>query len=130
MTMLVAAVHSIVLSLVMSPVTLQQTQRSQPRHAHVVSQAIRESRVAPITEPSPGARYRAMKAAGIKFYVGRKKDGLKQLKADLKNVGKRKVVVITGASSGLGLYCVEALHAAAKEDVRHRATPSAQIPVH
>ena len=108
--------QSSILSLVLSPapphVGLPTT---LPRHPVVVAQAIRESRIAPITEVSPGARYRAMKEAGIKFYEGRQKDTLKALKEGLKNAGKRKVVVITGASSGLGLYCVEALVAAARE---------------
>ena len=72
-------------------------------------QVLRESRVAPIKEISPGARYRSMKDAGEKFYDGRKPGAFGELKDQLKNVKGRKVVVITGASSGLGLYCVEAL---------------------
>ena len=108
--------HTSILSLALTPTPrLVGQPTTMPRHPIVVGQAIRESRVAPITEVSPGARYRAMKEAGIKFYEGRKKDTLKNLKEGLKNAGKRKVVVITGASSGLGLYCVEAIVDAAKE---------------
>jgi len=81
----------------------------QQRHTPVLLQAIRESRAAPIKEISPGARYRQMKADGVKFYEGRKPDALGDLKRQLKNVGKRKIVLITGSSSGLGLFCVEDL---------------------
>ena len=78
------------------------------RTAGATSQ-VRESRIAKITEISPGERYRQMKANGVKFYEGRKPDALRDLKAQMKSVGTRKVVVITGASSGLGFNCVQAL---------------------
>jgi len=58
-----------------------------------------------------------MKADGMKFYSGRKPGALNDLKAQLKNVGKRKVVLITGASSGLGLFCVQSLLEAHADDV-------------
>jgi len=50
-----------------------------------------------------------MAKAGTKFYSGRAKGARDALKKRLRDVGKRKVVVITGASSGLGFFCVEAL---------------------
>uniref|UniRef100_A0A7S0J0K0 protochlorophyllide reductase n=1 Tax=Calcidiscus leptoporus TaxID=127549 RepID=A0A7S0J0K0_9EUKA len=81
------------------------------RHAPPVlaSMNIRESRAAPITEVSPGERYRRLKASGRRFYEGRSPGSFNELKSALRNVGTRKVVVITGASSGLGLNCVQAL---------------------
>jgi len=103
--------HSIALQLVVGALVNSPsliTTSTQLRHAQPALQ-IRESRVAPITEISPGARYRAMKDAGIKYYDGRKAGAANELRSQLKNVGNRKVVVITGSSSGLGLYCVEAL---------------------
>jgi len=68
----------------------------------------RESRFAPVIEVSPGQRYREMAKQGVKFYDG-KATGLEDLKQRIKDAGKRKIVVITGASSGLGFFCVQAL---------------------
>jgi len=97
------------LSLVVHPTLphLQAVQAPQ-RHAALAAQ-IRESRLAPIKEISPGQRYREMKESGTKFYSGRGKDTMKELREQMKHVKGRKVVVITGASSGLGLNCVKAL---------------------
>jgi len=68
----------------------------------------RESRFAPVVEVSPGKRYREMARDGIKFYDASTK-GASVLKKRLKDAGKRKVVVITGASSGLGFFALEKL---------------------
>uniref|UniRef100_A0A7S4M1B9 protochlorophyllide reductase n=1 Tax=Prymnesium polylepis TaxID=72548 RepID=A0A7S4M1B9_9EUKA len=95
-------------ALVLGPSTPMHHLHTAPR-ATAPSLAIRESRLAPITEVAPGERYRAA-ADGSKYYSGRKPESLEAIRNAVKaNVGNRKVVVITGASSGLGLYCVEAL---------------------
>lgn len=77
-------------ALVINPASPCARQCQQPRHAPLALQ-IRESRIAPITEISPGARYRQMKEAGVKFYSGRKANAVSDLRSQLKNVGKRKV---------------------------------------
>ena len=70
----------------------------------------RETRFAPVVEISPGKRYRDMAATGKKFYEGRDSAAtVDMLKERLKDVGDRKIVIITGASSGLGFFCVEKL---------------------
>jgi len=96
-------------SFTLGPAPLPHVARVQPRYPPASLQAIRESRVAKIKEFSPGERYRQMKADGKKFYAGRKPGARDSLKKQMKNVGKRKVVVITGASSGLGYYCIQAM---------------------
>ena len=63
-------------------------------------------------EVQPGRRYREAPAPD-KYYVGRNPAYEKALTGLSKDLNGRKIVVITGASSGLGLYCVEALN---KED--------------
>lgn len=102
-----------------------------------VLNAVRESRVAPITEISPGARYRQMKADGRLFYEGRKPGAADELKKALKNAGRRQIVVITGSSSGLGLNCVQALQnrddvfvvcAVREPEKMHEAAAKAGIP--
>jgi len=69
----------------------------------------RETRFAPIVEVSPGQRYREMAQSGEKFYKGRDKSNAAELKKAMADVGNRKIVVITGASSGLGFFCVKEL---------------------
>ena len=105
------------LSLVLSPVPqlLHHAPSVALSRGSSPSLQIRESRFAKIKEVSPGQRYRDMQANGEKFYSGRTPGALKDLKAQLQNVGKRKVCVITGASSGLGYYCVRALLKAQNE---------------
>ena len=68
----------------------------------------RETRFAPVTEIEPGQRYREA-APDAKFYQGRDKAIKGKLATAFKDIGKRKVVVVTGASSGLGLFCVQNL---------------------
>jgi len=52
-----------------------------------------------------------MAKQGVKFYDGSvKSKGSDELKSRLKDVGNRKIVVITGASSGLGFFCVNKLN--------------------
>jgi hypothetical protein len=68
----------------------------------------RMSRFAPIREFMPGARYRKQKS-GDKFYSGRNQALLGQLGKRFRDVKNRKVVVITGSSSGLGFYAVQDL---------------------
>ena len=63
-------------------------------------------------EIQPGRRYREA-AAPEKYYSGRNPAYAKALTGMSKDLNGRKIVVITGSSSGLGLYCVEALN---KED--------------
>jgi len=75
----------------------------------------RETRFAPIVEVSPGQRYREMAKSGEKFYNGRDKARVGALKKALKAAGKRKIVVITGASSGLGFFCVKHMLMANKD---------------
>lgn len=69
----------------------------------------RESRFAPIVEFSPGKRYREMAQSGEKFYQGRDESSVAALKKAMGDVGNRKIVVITGCSSGLGFFCVKHL---------------------
>ena len=69
---------------------------------------IRESRVAKVKEYAPGERYRAADQPA-KYYEGRDKQARSNLQKALKDVGKRKVVVLTGCSSGLGYFCIQAL---------------------
>jgi hypothetical protein len=91
------------------------TRQSSPLAAARVSAhpicAIRESRVAKVKEWAPGERYRNTPVdAPVKFYNGRNKELLAKNKADIsKKAGKRKIIVLTGGSSGLGLFCIEAL---------------------
>ena len=66
------------------------------------------TRFAPIREFMPGARYRKQKSDS-KFYSGRNQELLSQLGKRLRDVKNRKIVVITGASSGLGFYAVQDL---------------------
>ena len=114
---MVAQLFAVATALVLSPAVLPAQSRVCPARASPLAlQAVRESRVAPIKEVSPGERYRAMKESGQKFYNGRKPGVFNDLKEQLKNVKGRKVVVITGASSGLGLYCVEALLKGGNDD--------------
>jgi len=93
-------------SLVLGP-AVQSTHQCTASRAFA-SLAIRESRFAPITEVAPGQRYRDA-SEGTKHYSGRKEGAYEALSQRLKDAGDRKVVVLTGASSGLGLYCVEEL---------------------
>jgi len=76
----------------------------------------RETRFAPVVEVSPGKRYREMAAAGEKFYTGRGSARVDALKTAFKDAGDRKIVVITGASSGLGFFCVQSLLGEATKD--------------
>ena len=78
--------------------------------------SIRESRLAPITEIQPGNRYRTPLPEGAKYYKGRDPNQYKKLQAAVKAAGIRKLVVITGTSSGLGLTCVQALLARSQDD--------------
>jgi len=75
----------------------------------------RETRFAPIVEVSPGQRYREMAKSGEKFYNGRDKARVGALKKALKAAGQRRIVVITGASSGLGFFCVKHMLMANKD---------------
>jgi len=77
---------------------------------------IRESRFAPIKEIEPGRRYRKPLPNGAKYYSGRSPALYKSLQGAVKAAGNRKLVVITGTSSGLGLTCVQALLARPEED--------------
>ena len=60
-------------------------------------------------EIQPGRRYREA-VQPDKYYAGRSPQFAKALTGLSKDLNGRKIVVITGASSGLGLYCVEALN--------------------
>jgi hypothetical protein len=64
------------------------------------------------TMQAPPAVYspsKDMAARGGKFYEGRTPEMSKAVREALREVGRRKICVITGASSGLGLACVQAL---------------------
>jgi len=63
-------------------------------------------------EIKPGQRYRDAPPS-TKYYDGRTPESKDAFKGLIKDAGKRKIVVISGASSGLGLFCVEAM---SKED--------------
>eukprot|EP00967_Tisochrysis_lutea_P138403 scaffold249706_cov37-Tisochrysis_lutea.AAC.4 len=61
---------------------------------------------------APAAAYSPAKevsARGGKYYEGRTPEMSKAIKQALKEVGTRKICVVTGASSGLGLSCVQSL---------------------
>jgi len=58
---------------------------------------------------------------GGKYYEGRTPAMSEAVKQALREVGQRKVCVITGASSGLGLHAVKAL--TSQYDVRPRPVP-------
>jgi len=110
---MVLAVHLVAaISFVVNPPTraVQQHATDATFRTTGPTAQVRESRIAKIKEISPGERYRQMKVDGVKFYEGRKPGALRDLKSQMKKAGKRKIVVITGASSGLGFNCVEALH--------------------
>jgi len=50
-----------------------------------------------------------MAQSGEKFYQGRDESSVAALKKAMGDVGNRKIVVITGCSSGLGFFCVKHL---------------------
>ena len=79
-----------------------------------------------IPEPEPGARYRAEQQPA-RYYEGRNPVNAVALKRAMKDIGKRKLVVITGSSSGLGLYCFEAL-LKKKSEVHQLASFSSSRP--
>jgi len=102
-------------SLILSPPLPARQYRQQLRVSESPVCEIRESRVARVQEFSPGARYREA-APDQKYYNGPDKTATGKLRQGIVDAGKRKILVITGASSGLGLYCVKALLKAKSED--------------
>lgn len=65
----------------------------------------------PVLQALPAAYSPAKEIAarGGKYYEGRTPEMSEAIKQALREVGRRKICVITGASSGLGLACVQAL---------------------
>ena len=96
-------------SLVLQPLALSRPVRTCARTPPPVTASILErTRGGTLTEVEPGARYRAEEQP-TKYYKGPNPANKAALKKAMKDCGKRKLVVITGASSGLGLFCFEAL---------------------
>lgn len=96
-------------SLTLNPLAPNSPTRSGA-HVRSIAQAslLEKARGGKITEVQPGARYREVDQPA-KYYQGLNPANKVALKQAMKDIGKRKLVVITGASSGLGLYCFEAL---------------------
>ena len=69
---------------------------------------LERTRSGTLTEVQPGERYRADDQPA-NYYAGPNPANKAALQKMKKDIGKRKLVVITGASSGLGLFCFEAL---------------------
>ena len=96
-------------SLLLQPLAPSRPARSFARTPPLVTASILErTRSGTLTEVQPGERYRADDQPA-KYYSGPNPANKAALQKMKKDIGKRKLVVITGASSGLGLFCFEAL---------------------
>jgi protochlorophyllide reductase len=96
-------------SLIVQPLAPSRPARSFARNPPLVTASILEkTRSGTLTEIQPGARYRADDQP-TKYYSGPNPANKAALQKMRKDIGKRKLVLITGASSGLGLFCFEAL---------------------
>ena len=96
-------------SLILQPLAPSRPARSCARTPSLVTASILEkTRSGTLTEIQPGARYRTDEQPA-KYYEGPTPANKAALKKAMKDIGKRKLVIITGASSGLGLFCFEAL---------------------
>ena len=96
-------------SLLLQPLAPSQPARSCARTPPLVTASILEkTRSGTLTEVQPGARYRTDDQP-TKYYTGPNAANKVALQKMRKDIGKRKLVIITGASSGLGLFCFEAL---------------------
>lgn len=97
-------------SLLLQPLAPSRPARSSfARTSPLVTASILEkTRSGTLTEIQPGARYRADDQP-TKYYSGPNPANKAALQKMRKDIGKRKLVMITGASSGLGLFCFEAL---------------------
>ena len=104
-------------SLILQPLAPGQPVRSCARTTPplVLASILERTKEGTLTEVQPGARYREGEQPA-KYYTGPDPANKAALRKAMKDIGKRKLVIITGASSGLGLYCFEAL--LAKEVVR------------
>ena len=96
-------------SLLLQPLAPSRPARSIARTPPLVTASILEkTRGGTLTEIQPGARYRTDDQP-TKYYSGPNPANKAALQKMRKDIGKRKLVIITGASSGLGLFCFEAL---------------------
>jgi len=96
-------------SLLLQPLAPSRPARSFARTPPLVTASILEkTRGGTLTEIQPGARYRTDDQP-TKYYSGPNPANKAALQKMRKDIGKRKLVMITGASSGLGLFCFEAL---------------------
>ena len=96
-------------SLLLQPLAPSRPARSCARTPPLVTASILEkTRSGTLTEVQPGARYRTDDQP-TKYYTGPNAANKVALQKMRKDIGKRKLVIITGASSGLGLFCFEAL---------------------
>ena len=96
-------------SLLLQPLAPSRPARSFARTPPLVTASILErTRSGTLTEVQPGERYCADDQPA-KYYTGPNPANKAALQKMKKDIGKRKLVVITGASSGLGLFCFEAL---------------------
>ena len=96
-------------SLLLQPLAPSRPARPFARTPPLVTASILErTRSGTLTEVQPGERYRADDQPA-KYYSGPNPANKAALQKMKKDIGKRKLVVITGASSGLGLFCFEAL---------------------
>ena len=99
--------------LIVQPLTPAPTRSCAITPPLVTASLLEKTRLgSSITEVQPGARYREAQQPSS-YYAGRNPANSAALKQAMKDIGKRKLLIITGASSGLGLYCFEAL---SKED--------------
>ena len=114
-------------SLLLQPLAPSRPARSFARTPPLVTASILErTRSGTLTEVQPGERYRADDQPA-KYYSGPNPANKAALQKMKKDIGKRKLVVITGASSGLGLFCFEALLANQVVCV-DRHTPPSVLP--
>jgi len=96
-------------SFILQPLTPGRPVRTSARTQPLVTASILErTKEGTLTELQPGARYREAEQPP-KYYSGPNSENKVALKKAMRDIGRRKLVVITGASSGLGLYCFEAL---------------------